>query len=184
MRRSAGWGLVLLLVVAACGWGSARAQASSPRGWTPAGPIHQTSAPARCPPSVLPVFMRAAGDTRVTTRIETSVGFVVCDYHARPVRAGRCGSVRVSVYSGPHAYMDFQRWVVETDQTASQSGIVTPGQRPVPVNGVGLEADWVAADRMLGAATPERWVTATLQCAISAAAGLTLATSLGRAALQ
>jgi hypothetical protein len=179
MHRLAAWALAILTVIAASGLGSAGAS-------SPAKPLPRArdiSATSVCPPSVLARFLSATGRPKATTTVQTSAGLVVCDYHATGVHPGRCAAVRVSVNTAPNAFRDFQRWSVETAQTADQSSRSTASQHPVTVSGLGIEADWVPASRLLEAATLDTWIAVSLQCRLANRPGLALATSLGHAAL-
>lgn len=136
-----------------------------------------------CPPALKAVFARSAGVGGVAVHASPAADLATCRYRARRVRSGHCGAVTVQVNTAPQVFIDFQRWVVETGQTAARSSIRRPGHSPVQVNGVRLEADWVPADLLFETATERRWVTVTLNCRVSAARGLPLARRLAVAAL-
>jgi hypothetical protein len=184
MHRSAAWVLAVLTVIATSAAGTAGASPPS-KPVAPARDMSVTSASitAGCQASVRARFLSAAGRPTATTTVQTSAGLAVCEYRTTGVRPGRCPAVRVSVDTAPNAFRDFQRWLVETTQTASQSSKSTASQHPVTVAGLGIEADWVAANRLLDAATMDIWISVSLQCGIANRPGLALATSLGHAAL-
>jgi hypothetical protein len=189
MHRSAGWVLAVLTVIVASVGGTAGASPTS-KPVAPAGGMSVASASittasitAGCQASVRARFLSAAGRPTATTAAQTSAGLAVCEYRATGVSTGRCAAVRVSVDTAPNAFRDFQRWLVETAQTANQSSKSMASQHPVTVAGLGIEADWVAADRLLDAATMNTWISVSLLCRMANRPGLALATSLGRAAL-
>jgi hypothetical protein len=172
---------LVMVIIAAIGVGAeGLARSAPPARLTAARVVSTTSG---CPPSVRSRFIAASGRPTATSTVVITDGLAVCEYRATRVRAGHCAAVRVSVDTAPSAYRDFQRWVVETAQTADQSSHASPGLHPVTVNRLGVEADWVASDRLLGAATLDRWVSVVLQCRLGDGPGLALATSIGRAAL-
>lgn len=140
---------------------------------------------ASCPAELKAVFARNAGVSGVAVHESPALDLATCHYRARDVRPGHCGAATVQVNTAPQVYVDFQRWQVETGQTAAQSPnrARAAGHSPVQINGVGLEADWVPAERLFETATEKRWVTVTLNCRVSPARGLPLARHLAVAAL-
>lgn len=166
---------------------------AAPAGANPAGGLVAVRMPsvvkarasgASCLPAVRAVYARSLPPTVIRARESQSLGLVTCRFRATKAGAGRCGGVTVMLNTAPHAYQDFQRWLVETGQTAAQSSIRRPGAFPVEVRGVGLEADWVPGGLLFEAATPRRWVTVTLNCAIPSGRGLSLARALAQAAIS
>lgn len=81
------------------------------------------------------------------------------------------------------AYWDFQRWVVESAQTAGQSH--RPDMAPVQLDvGIGLEADWVPGNLNLEAASSNRWVAVFLTCPGRSSDDVLLAEDLARLAMN
>jgi len=144
------------------------------------------SAQASCPPALKAAFARDAGVARVSVHPSPAFELSTCHYRARKVPHGHCGAATIQVNTAPQVYRDFQRWLVETGQTAAQSPnrASAVGRSPVQVNGVGIEADWVPADRLFETSTDKRWVTVTLNCRVPASRGLPLARRLAVAALR
>ncbi len=145
-------------------------------------PLPQAAGPRTCPAPLRTVFARAAG-APVRASAEASAGLIVCRYVAPAARGGRCTAASVSIFTGPQAYRDFSRWVVETTQNSSL-GPGRPGLAPVQMGGIGLESDWVPATLTYEAATLTRWVAVMLTCPSSGAAELGLARSLTRPAIS
>jgi hypothetical protein len=87
----------------------------------------------------------------------------------------------MTIDTNPQAFKDFQRWVVETGQTASTGSGDTLA--PHQIDGIGVEADWVPGTLTFETATEFRWVAVRLTCARSGPQNLALAETLARTAL-
>jgi len=131
-------------------------------------------------------FARDAAVADVSVHPSPAFELATCHYRARKVPHGHCGAATIQVNTAPQVFVDFQRWLVETGQTAAQSPnrASAAGHSPVQVNGVGIEADWVPADRLFETSTDKRWVAVKLNCRVPASRGLPLARRLAVAALR
>lgn len=139
--------------------------------------VSVAAGPTACPPSLLTTLREtppAGGQFTVHTQRDTDL--LTCSYqNARPA-AQHCSRAVVSVNTEPQAYKAFDRWNVETGQNAMWSH--DPKLAPVPVAGVGIEADWVPRLHELGAASSTTWVAVVLTCPTTAPAVVTLAKAL------
>ena len=140
-------------------------------------PVSVAAGPTACPASFLTTLRAApvAGSTySVHTQRDTDL--LTCRYQSARPAAGHCSRVVVSVNTEPQAFKAFDRWNVETGQNAMWSH--DPKLAPVPVAGVGIQADWVPRLHELGAASSTTWVAVVLTCPTEGAAVLTLAKAL------
>jgi hypothetical protein len=160
--------------------------AATPTGSTSTGSTSaRPSAPPtpQCPPALRTMFAHAAKTGTVAVQGDVSGAYLACQLQDQHAAAGACTSAKVTINDESQAYWDFQRWVVESGQTAGQSG--QPDLAPVQKNvGIGIESDWIAATRNFEAARSDRWVAVFLTCPASGARELTLAEELARVAMN
>ncbi len=114
-----------------------------------------------CPATFGATLSAAVGGApfALTTRITAHL--LVCTY--RTAATSDCSGAVVSVNTEPQAYTAFDRWNVETGQNSMWSA--TPSQRPTPIPGIGIEAEWAPALLELGTANDTTWVSIVLTCA-------------------
>jgi hypothetical protein len=155
-----------------------RATGRLPAGAGPAATVAATTV-TLCPPGFSAAYAKAAGVSGITVAGQRSADLAVCNYRARHVPARRCGSVEVTVNAEPNAFRDFQRWAVETGQTASESPAEQAVNTPHVVNDLGVEADWVPSTRLLSIGETDRWVEVMLGCPLPATPSRRLAVALG-----
>jgi hypothetical protein len=133
-------------------------------------------APTSCP-STLPALL--PGSYSVTSRHSSYL--LICTYQNRHPVASACTKAEVEINTDPQAFKAFQRWTVETGQNSMWSH--NPALNPRPVNGIGVEAEWVPATQTFEASTMNTWVAVFLRCPIRTPRDKPLAAALGRAGL-
>jgi hypothetical protein len=139
---------------------------------------HAAPAPPGCPPAFRKIVDRGTGNAKVSEHVEHSADLITCRYL---IDGSGCSKASVLVFTGPNAFVDFQRWAVEAGQNAIWSH--RPKQNPRPVPGIGIEADWVPVSEAFGTATERTWVQVYLTCAPRSPADRQLAIALGQAGL-
>jgi hypothetical protein len=144
-----------------------------------APPVRVVAAPLHCPAGAA-ASLRAAGGAPVSTRSERTEHLLTCTYRLRPAGPGRCTGAVVRINTESQAFAAFDRWNVETGQNSMWGR--DPALQPVPVQGVGVLAEWVPKLLELGAATSTTWASVVLDCPPGTPA-LPLATTLARQAL-
>lgn len=138
-------------------------------------------APTSCPRAFMAALNAAPTGGRFTQRTQRAPDLLTCSYQNVRPAARHCSKVVVTVNTEPQAFKAFDRWNVETGQNAMWSH--DPTLQPVPVLGVGIEADWVPKLHELGAANDTTWVSVVLTFPGGAPSGLPLAEVLATAGL-
>lgn len=114
---------------------------------------------------------------------DASADYLACQLDDRQAAAGACTGAKVTINDQSQAFVDFQRWVVESGQTAGQSG--KPELAPVRTKaGIGIDSDWIAGTLNFEAAGADRWVAVFLTCPVPNARELPLAEDLARVAMN
>jgi hypothetical protein len=85
------------------------------------------------------------------------------------------------VNTEPQAFRAFDRWNTETGQNSMWSH--DPKLAPVPLFGIGIEAEWVPKLHELGAANNTTWVSVVLACSAGKPSVIALAKALAKDAL-
>src|SRR5216684_8741107 len=178
MRRTVG-GLAAMAILAGCSSATAPSpvRTSGSTSTTSATTAPTTAAPPECPAALRDAFAAAAKTGAVVVYANGSPGYISCDYHDQEAASGTCTGATVTINDQPQAYKDFQRWVVESGQTAGQGN--QPDLAPVQENaGIGIESDWIQPKLNFEAASFDRWVAVFLVCPTPSAAYLLLAEDL------
>lgn len=139
------------------------------------------AAPTSCPAALRVILSRADSHGSITVRSRGSTHELTCSYQDRAADPSACTRVTSIINTEPQAFTAFQRWTVETGQNSMWSN--QPALNPVPVSGIGVEAEWVPGNLTFETATMNTWVAIFLTCPTRGAARLHLATALARAAL-
>jgi hypothetical protein len=122
--------------------------------------------PASCPSEFATTLNSAAQRGTFALESDRSDHLLTCTYQNRQAAPGRCVKATIRVNTEPQAFMAFVRWNVETGQNSMWSH--DPNLQPVPVSGIGIEAEWVPALRELGTANQTTWVSVYVTCPGSA----------------
>lgn len=177
--------LAALTVASGCSPGADAHSASSPTnvvdGITipppyvaPAGTV--VPGPHSCPASFRATL--DAGGGRWTSTTQRAAHLLTCTYQDAHAVQGGCSGATVTVNTEPQAFTAFDRWNVETGQNSMWGH--DPKLQPVPVSGVGIEAEWVPKLRELGTANDTTWVSVVLTCSAEKPSVIALAKALAK----
>jgi hypothetical protein len=134
-------------------------------------------------PSSCPTSFRAtleANGGRYTIKTDRATHLLTCSYRSAHASAG-CSAATVTVNTEPQAFRAFDRWNVETGQNSMWGH--DPKLAPVPISGIGIEAEWVPRLHELGAANATTWVSVVLVCSADESSAVTLAKALAKRGL-
>lgn len=138
---------------------------------SPAGTV--VPGPSSCPAAFATTLNAASRGGTFTLTTERTNHLITCKYrNARPAR-GSCANSTIMVNTEPNAFVAFDRWNVETGQNSMWRN--DPKLQPVPVAGIGIEAEWVPELLELGAGNSTTWVSVFLTCPANTRAVLALA---------
>jgi hypothetical protein len=170
LSRSISLGAALVLLTAC----------STARRSTP--PVQSSRPPTiGCTDQLRAAFSSASRSKPILVRADVAVDYTKCDYRLAAGTSG-CPIASVTINTEPHAFADFNRWVVETVQNAG--GVAGAGLAPHEVDGIGVLADWVPDKLTFETATETRWIAVYLTCPSAGPRDLSLAEALARAALN
>jgi hypothetical protein len=134
--------------------------------------------PATCPAPFTATLNAAAGGGTFSQTSQSTAHLITCRYHDAQAAAGHCSAAIILVNTEAQAFMAFDRWNVETGQNSMWGN--DPKTRPTPVDGLGVEAEWVPKLLELGTANNTTWISVILTCPANTPPVLALAKHLAR----
>lgn len=129
--------------------------------------------PGSCPARFLTALNASSGRGTFTLVTERTAHLITCKYQKMRAASGNCTKSTIMVNTEPNAFAAFNRWNVETGQNSMWGH--DPNLQPVPVAGIGIEAEWVPALLELGTANGTTWISVFLTCPDDTPAALSLA---------